>query len=218
MSEPSAASDPPVTQLILCDRRAEVVDAWRQQFDECPEVDIREGDILECGAEALVVPGNAFGFLDRGLELEVCETLGWEIQDALRAEVRGRFHGELLVGQACFTPGKGPFHQILYTCLYRTPRKLRETVNAFLAVRGAFLALGAPGAPAPRSVAIPGLGTGSSDLHPLISARQLRYAYEIFSGRRGFGDKNLSQLARRERKLATLPRSALETPDSESSP
>ena len=45
-------------------------------------------------------------------------------------------------------------------------------------------------------------------MHPLISARQIRHAYEQATGLRGFGDKNLSQLARREAKLRSLPASA----------
>ena len=200
-------------KIILCDRRADVVEAWKEQFDEAPEVDIRQGNILEVAADVLVLPGNAFGFLDRGLELEVCERYGLELQDRLRNAIRGRFHGELLVGQVLSEPLEAPFRRLLYTPIARTPQKIESTVNAFLAARGAFLALReADSQPAgeapPTSAVFPGLGTGESGLHPLISARQLRYAYELFAGVRGFGDKNLSQLGRRERKLKSLPRSA----------
>jgi O-acetyl-ADP-ribose deacetylase (regulator of RNase III) len=202
-------------KVILCDRQAEVVEAWKHQFDEAPEVDIRQGDILEVAAEVLVLPGNSFGFLDRHLALEICERFGFELQDRLRETIRERFHGELLVGQAIFTPLPGPFRELLYAPIARTPQSIDGTLNSFLAARGAFLALRAreaqPGAgPPPGSIVFPGLGTGSGGLHPLVSARQLRYAYEMFAGVRGPGDKNLTSLRRREMKLKSLPRSVLE--------
>ncbi|MBN1443803.1 MAG: hypothetical protein JXA90_13920 [Planctomycetes bacterium] len=201
------------TKVVLCDLREDVVDAWKDQFDECPEVDIRQGDVFEAGTDALVLPGNGFGFLDRGLELAVCERFGWEVQDALRAAVHDLFAGELLVGQAHVAdlPPSTSFRKLIYTCIWRTPQSIEGTVNAFLAARGALAALRSSAGASISSVVIPGMGTGSGGLHPLISARQVRYAYEMYSGRRKLGDKNLSQLARRERKLASLPRSARET-------
>ena len=211
MNTLSEAPARPEIRVVLCDRNEAVVSAWREQFDECPEVVCQQGDILEADAQALALPGNAFGFLDRGLGLQVCERFSWELQNTLRETIRTRFHGELLVGQATFTPLEGSFDHLLYTCIYRTPQSTGETINAFLAARGVFLALGDPEAPEVKSIALPGFGTGSGGLHPLISARQVRYAYEIFSGRRGLGDKNLSQLARRERKLRSFPRSHLES-------
>jgi O-acetyl-ADP-ribose deacetylase (regulator of RNase III) len=194
-------------KLILCDRSEVVVAAWRAQFAEHPEVEIRLGDLFACEARALVLPGNAFGFLDRGLELEFCERFGWDLQDHLRREVRERFHGELLVGQALTLPvGDGDL-RLVYAAIVRTPVPLAGSLHAYLAARGAFLELRRED---PESAVFPGLGTGPSGLHPLISARQLRYAYELFSGKRGLGDKNLPQLQRREQKLRSLPRTAAE--------
>lgn len=206
-------------KVILCDRQNEVVEAWKVQFDEAAEVDVRQGDVLEVAADVLVLPGNSFGFLDRGLELQVCERFGFEVQDSLRGTIRNKFFGEILVGQAMFAPLSKPFRRLLYAPIARTPQGIQETLNAFLAARAAFRALQGqgehveeqstlePGEEPLSSVVFPGLGTGEGGLHPLISARQLRYAYELFAGQRGFGDKNLSQLSRRERKLKSLPRS-----------
>lgn len=196
-------------RVILSDRSEDVVAAWRDRFEKRPEVEIREGDVFETGADAVVVAGNAFGFLDRGVELQACERYGWDVQDALRDIARSRFAGELLVGQACIVELPPPHGHLVYTCIARTPRPLEGTVNAYLAARGAFLALRAPDAPPIASVAFTGLGTGELGLHPQVSARQLRYAYDIFRGHRGFGDKNLTQLSRRERKLGAIPKWAL---------
>ncbi len=197
-------------QLVLCDLREEVVNGWKEQFHAHPEVDIRRGDILETDVDALVIPGNAFGFLDHGLQLSVCERLGWSIQDRLRDIATRRPHGELLVGEACIVPVPADveprFKYLVYTCLYRTPKNVAASVNAFLASRGVFLALGETGAGEIGSIAFPGIGTGSCGYEPRISARQIRYAYELYTGDRHLTDKNLTQLTRRERKLRSLPR------------
>ncbi|MCH2585208.1 MAG: hypothetical protein MK138_10600, partial [Planctomycetes bacterium] len=93
-----------------------------------------------------------------------------------------------------------------YVSACRTPRVVDGTLNAYLAARGAFLALAAPEAEGIKSVALPGIGTGESGMPEEICARQMRYAYSIFSGRRGYGDKNLPRLTRREDKLRRMPK------------
>ena len=84
-------------------------------------------------------------------------------------------------------------------------------------MRGALLAIrdfnaANPNAPI-GSVAVPGMCTGVGGMHPGTSARQMRHAYEIVSGQRGFGGKNLSSLARRESKLKSPPASVREEDD-----
>ena len=94
------------------------------------------------------------------------------------------------------------------------------TVNVFLALRGAFLAIkadavkaGAAG-PAIQTIAVPAVGVAPpASLDPRISARQIRYAYEMAAGHRGLGDKNLSQIARREHKLQAIPGAGKEEDD-----
>jgi O-acetyl-ADP-ribose deacetylase (regulator of RNase III) len=214
-------------RLVLCDREPEVLACWRSQFcEKHPEVEVRAGSILEAGTAAVVCPGNAFGFMDGGLGLHLSEALGWHLQDELRAAVHRRFDGELLVGQALVirtgaagaagaagTAGAAP-QWLVYAPTARTPSSVEGTLNAYLAMRGALLAvrdhnLEAVEAPI-ASLAVPGLCTGAGGMHRLISARQMRYAYELVAGLRGAGSKNLSGLARREAKLRSLPASAAE--------
>ncbi len=203
-------------RLVLCDERPEVLEAWRLQFAEVPGTEIVEGDPLAAAADALLLPGNSFGFLDVGLELEVFETYGIAVQDALRKKIREDFFGELLVGQAiALGPPDAP-RALVYAPVWRVPCPLEGTANVYLAVRGALLALrgGTPGG-TPKRLVVPAIGVGPpGGLHPGISARQTRYAYEVVCGLRGFGDKNLSQAARRHKKLLSVPGS-LRREDSE---
>jgi hypothetical protein len=205
-------------RLILSDASEAVLAAWRAQFERWPEVEVRAEDVLETRSDAFLLPGNSFGFLDSGLELKVLERHGWGLEEDLRGRIRRDHDGELLVGQALVLRPAGKDRSIVYAPIWRTPRKLAATVNAYLAVRGALLALRgdrgggearepAGGGPAPAaigSLAVPALGVDAG-MDPRVSARQIRYAYEVASGLRGAGDKNLTQLLRRERKLQSIP-------------
>lgn len=199
-------------RVTLCDKKEEVVEAWRNRFEKNPEVEIVCGDIFECKCDAVVVPGNSFGFLDRGLELQAGELFGFELQDILREKIRTEYNGELLVGQGLVIPrdehlpGESPCSSLVYVAASRTPADMADGLNSYLAARGAFLAISGSDPGGIQSVALPGIGTGNSGIAPEICARQMRYAYTVFSGRRGYGDKSLTQLTRRERKLRRMPK------------
>ena len=199
-------------QVTLCDKKDSVVAAWERRFEKNPEVQIVTDDIFSCGSDAVVLPGNSYGFLTRGLELQASELFGFELQDLIRKKIREDYNGELLVGQGLVIPckklgnGETSCTHLIYVSACRTPRVVDGTLNAYLAARGAFLALAAPEAEGIKSVALPGIGTGESGMPEEICARQMRYAYSLFSGRRGYGDKNLTRLTRRENKLRRMPK------------
>ena len=212
-------------KVTLCDKKDEVVEAWRTRFLKNPEINIVAGDIFGCGCDAIVIPGNSFGFLDRGLEFEAGELFGFELQDIIRDRIRSSYSGELLVGQGFVIPcedrleAASACRYLVYVSASRTPQDINGSLNAYLAARGAFLAISEPGAEDVSSIALPGIGTGSSGMPPEICARQMRYAYSIFAGRKGYGDKNLTRLIRRERKLRGMPKPPLEkTPPGEPEP
>lgn len=198
--------------VTLCDKSEAVVNAWRDRFIKSPEVEVVPGDILALERDAVVVPGNSFGFLNQGLELQASELFGFELQDLIRKNIRENYSGELLVGEGFVIPcadlqAEGATCKYLvYVSASRTPRDIDGTLNAYLATRGAFLAISRASSEEIGSIALPGIGTGSSGLHPEICARQMRYAYNIFCGRKGYGDKNLSRLTRRENKLQRMPK------------
>ncbi|MBK36191.1 MAG: hypothetical protein CME26_11775 [Gemmatimonadetes bacterium] len=197
-------------KVTLCDKSPQVVEAWRNRFIKNPEVEIVEGDIFDLEAGAVVIPGNSFGYLDRGIELQAGELFGFELQDHLREKIRSQYNGELLVGQGFLVPcselfpGKSSCSHLAYISATRTPGDLTGSLNSYLAARGAFMALSE--APGIDSIVLPGIGTGTSGIAPEICARQMRYAYKVSSGLRGYGDKSLTQLTRRESKLRRMPK------------
>ena len=199
-------------KVALCDKNQQVVEAWRSRFEKNPEVEIVQGDIFDLETDAVAIPGNSFGYLDRGIELQAGELFGFELQDLLRDKIRSEYNGELLVGQGFVVPcseqlpGKGSCGNLVYVSATRTPCDLTGSLNPYLAARGAFMAIAGAPAGSISSIALPGIGTGSSGVAPEICARQMRYAYTVFSGRRGYGDKSLTQLTRRDQKLRRMPK------------
>ena len=208
-----------VIQLILCDENPQVIEAWKVQFKKHPAIQIKQSPLLESGADACLCPGNAFGFMDSGLSYSMSQAFGWEIQDKLRQEVRETYDGELLMGQAVTLPTRITPPWLVYSPTVRATASACATVNAYLSMRGALIAVINHNQSAHKqnsqkspiqSLATSGLCTGEEGMHPHVSARQIRYAYEQCIGVRSLADKNFSQLSRRETKMKAIPASGLE--------
>lgn len=197
-------------KITLCGSSEDSLEALSLQFAAHPEVSVQGADVLRAGCSAFVCPGNSFGYMDRGLALHVLESLGWELQDRLRPIITERFDGELLVGQAALMETASNPAWMLYAPVQRTSLGVGESLAAYLATRGALLVVRDHNREHPgdriESVAVPLLGVEECSLQPATSARQIRYAYEQVAGMRGLGDKNLSNLSRREKKLLSVPR------------
>jgi O-acetyl-ADP-ribose deacetylase (regulator of RNase III) len=209
--------------LIFCETHDEMLAAWRRYFGERPEVEVREAAVLNVAADAVLLPGNSFGFLSGGLELEATEVFGFELQDAIRDDIVTEHHGELLVGQAVHhsvtrtgtttaggtaagsQPQPGTKQELIYAPIWRVPQDVDRTVNAYLALRAALLCiLQTPLAERIHTLAVPALGVSPGGMAPLICARQMRQACRLLKGKSGAG-KNLSQIQRRDRKLRSMP-------------
>ena len=86
--------------VVLCDNHLPVVDAWRAYFDGMPDVDVTCDEIFAVEADALVSPANSFGRMDGGLDAQIVEFLGEDVEMEVQRMIRERHDGELIVGQA----------------------------------------------------------------------------------------------------------------------
>ena len=155
-------------------------EAWRKHFTDEPSVEILDGDICTIGCDAVVSPANSFGFMDGGLDYALSERFGWDLQDRLQERIRKRPARELLVGEALVVPtGDAKTPWLISAPTMRVPMRLRQTVNAFLAMKTILAtARDFDGNPPIRSVAIPGLGTGVGSLPADVAALQMWKAFE----------------------------------------
>jgi O-acetyl-ADP-ribose deacetylase (regulator of RNase III) len=172
--------------LTLCDRSPEMVHAWRRYFSDDSGVKVVNQNILTLDVDALAVPANAFGFTDGGVDIAISrEIFDWRLQERLRALIDQEHGGELLVGQALVMPtNSARLRYVAVAPTMRVPADVGDTVNAYLAMRAILLTVekhNRANRAAPsnqiRSLALPGLCTGTGKMHAERAAFQMWTAY-----------------------------------------
>jgi O-acetyl-ADP-ribose deacetylase (regulator of RNase III) len=166
-------------KYFLCYRQEPLGDAWRHYFSGQPSVEIVTGDICRLPCDAIVSPANSFGFMDGGLDHQISEHFGWDLQDRVQKAIQARPLRELLIGEAIVVPtesARTPWLVVAPTM--RVPMRIRTAINAYLAMKAILLAVREHRQEIPiESVAIPGLGTGIGQLAPEVCASQMWQAF-----------------------------------------
>ncbi|MBS2030279.1 MAG: macro domain-containing protein [Deltaproteobacteria bacterium] len=171
------------TKILLVDRTAELVDAWRASFAGVSSVSAHHGDFFARPANAMVSPANSFGFMDGGLDLAIRDRLGAQVQANVQAAIEDQFHGELPVGMAVVVEsGVKDWPYVVAAPTMRVPENVNHMLNAYLAFRAILLAVRRFNLDAGRaviqSVVCPGLGTGIGALEPERCATQMKMALD----------------------------------------
>jgi O-acetyl-ADP-ribose deacetylase (regulator of RNase III) len=156
--------------LHLRDLNADLVAAWREAFADLGNVEVSQGDILELEADAIVSPANSFGDMDGGIDLTYARHFGHEIEGRLQEQINQHHHGELPVGQALVlaTQHKAIPYMVSAPTM-RVPSSIPRTVNVYLAMRAALIAVQEHNKRSVRtieSLLVPGLGTGIGEMPP----------------------------------------------------
>lgn len=179
-------------KIILSAVEKELFNAWKTFCDDLPNVEIYYGSILDLSVDAIVSPANSFGFMDGGVDLLYSHRLGWHVQERLQKLIKGKHHGELLVGQAEIVETDNqqiPF--VISAPTMRVPMILKDSPNPYLAARAVFLLIkhgtffdgnykGEPVNKFVQSVAFSGLATGVGRIGFNTCARQMQKAIEDF--------------------------------------
>lgn len=170
--------------LVLCDINPEMVRAWADLFGDCPDVEVRLGDLTDVEADAYVSPANSFGDMSGGIDFALRERFGARIEDAVRERI-DRAGGILPVGQAIVVEtGDEEVPYLISSPTMEVPTDVAHTHNAYYAMRALLRAVQRFNARNPgaiETVAIPGLCTGVGHMLPETAARQMRDAYDSFT-------------------------------------
>lgn len=89
---------------LLIDKNPEMVNAWKSVFAGEEAVTCMQGDLCEVSCDAIVSPGNSFGFMDGGIDRAISLHLGWDLQLELQKQIKALPLRELLIGQALTLP------------------------------------------------------------------------------------------------------------------
>jgi O-acetyl-ADP-ribose deacetylase (regulator of RNase III) len=171
-------------RLILCDLHGALAEAWERAFAGCADVEVRRGDLFDVSADAYVSPANSYGWMDGGIDSELRERFGYEIQDTVQDAIAAR-GGMLPVGDAIVVEtGDDEVPYLIAAPTMEVPSYVAHTNNAYLAMRALLraardFARRRPGVL--ETIAIPGLCTGTGGMDPDQAAAQMRRAWEEFA-------------------------------------
>ncbi len=172
-------------QVVLVDTSRAVTDAWRLAFDDRPEVEIVRGSILKRAVDAWVMPTNAAGSMDGGVDAVVNRHFRGHIRPLVQAEIACKYGGLMPVGSAVCVPtgGVGPRFLISTPTMVKSSEDVSDTLNVALACAAAFQAVHMQNAADPggiTSVALPGLGAATGQVPPRLCASLMWSTYTLF--------------------------------------
>lgn len=175
-----------VLKVVLVDRNAKVVEAWRAAFADNAEVKILRGSILDQEVDAWVTPTNSRGSMDGGVDAVIKRHLGSSIEKHVQQEITRLYGGKMPVGCAtCVPTGVSvPRFLISTPTMERSSENISETLNVALACAAAFQAVHMQNAREPgsiSSVALPGLGAGTGQVPMRVCANLMWTGYTLFN-------------------------------------
>jgi O-acetyl-ADP-ribose deacetylase (regulator of RNase III) len=175
-------------KVVLAALSPALAAAWSRAFEGVADVRVHAGSLFDVECDAFVSPANSFGFMDGGIDANLCDRFGGDLQRRVQERIRSTFNGELLVGQALIVPtgdARVPF--VISAPTMRVPMNVAQTANAYPAARAVFLLVqlgnledGRPVHEVVRTVAFPGLGTGIGQMPADACAVQMRAAYDDY--------------------------------------
>jgi O-acetyl-ADP-ribose deacetylase (regulator of RNase III) len=169
--------------LLFFDANPDVIKALEVAFDDLrPSTSVARFPNIP-SVKALISPANSFGFMDGGIDAAYLQYFGKQLQDRLqeKIEVKTKW-GELFVGEAVtVATNHERFPWLIAAPTMRTPGRIHDSVDIYLAARAAFNE-----ASLHESVACPGMGTLSGGVHPAEAARVMRLGYDHAKNPRAF--------------------------------
>lgn len=177
-----------LVHVTLVDINPKMVAAWRETFEENPEVQIVQGSMLQQHAGAWVSPTNSRGSMDGGLDAIIKNHLGAGIEKAVQKEIARKYGGVMPIGHAtCVPTGReAPRYLISTPTMVGSSDDVSDTLNVALACAAAFQAVHMQNAlegGGIRSVALPGLGANTGKVPVEICADLMWTAYNLFRER-----------------------------------
>lgn len=167
-------------KISIVDLNPEIEKECREIFGIHP-LQFRTGNIFEGNPLAIVSPANSFGIMTGGLDLAIVRYLGQQVEDRVKARINKDFRGELLVGQSFYEDtGSDLIPGIIVAPTMRTPQKIDNTINAYLAFKSILYTIEEIAKKGYKHtnnhINISGLGTYSGQLAPVKFARQAHTA------------------------------------------
>ncbi len=169
-------------RVSLGDRNHDVASALAGAFEGVGAVEVLVGSLLDVPCDAIVSAANSFGDMGGGIDKAIDDRSGGEAQRRVMAAIADRHLGELPVGAALVVELADRHPRYVVTApTMRVPGNVSGTINAYLAMRAALVAVTRHNELGPhliRRLACAGMGTGVGGLSYEDAAMQMRAAYD----------------------------------------
>lgn len=180
--------------LLLIDQDAAMCQAWIEHFGELPAAHQSRYTILNGYIEdmdtfdALVIPGNSFGFMDSGISRAATAMFGDTLPQSVRNCIDDEYLGEQPVGTALIVRTGHTWHPyVVHTPIMRYPMRTahmdyayKSTWAALLAVRHHNRHADQHAMPPIETVAVVGMRASVGESPVQQVARQMALAFRNF--------------------------------------
>lgn len=168
-------------KISLCDKNPEIAQALAKAFEGVKNVEVLCGNVLNLSGDALVTPGNSFGDMSGGLDKVIDDFFQGHTQTKIQDAIAYYYFGEQPIGTAMILSlDNQQFTNIIYAPTMRVPGNIKDSINAYLAMRAILVAVlqhNEKQKPIKRLI-VPSLGTGIGGMYYQVAAEQMRMAYE----------------------------------------
>jgi O-acetyl-ADP-ribose deacetylase (regulator of RNase III) len=171
--------------LILVDPNATLCAAFREYFVDLPNVSIVQGRFEDLpDFDCMVSPANSFGLMDGGVDAAIILFFGSGLAAKVKRHIVAEFLGEQPVGTSFIVETDHPQHPYLaHTPTMRVPMDIAHTDHVYVAMAAMLRAVHHHNRSTERpirTIACPGLGTGTGRVPYREAARQMALAYSFF--------------------------------------
>jgi O-acetyl-ADP-ribose deacetylase (regulator of RNase III) len=151
----------------------------RDYFGMHPVLSVAYGNIFTQKADCVITAGQSFGMMDGGIDGHVNAFFD-RIEGRVQHTILEKWQGELPVGASIVfpTPDNSTFRYLCYTPTMRVPEDVSQTLNAYLAMRGALVECAKHGI---STLSVPLLCAGAGTMPAINVLNQIHAAYESFT-------------------------------------
>jgi O-acetyl-ADP-ribose deacetylase (regulator of RNase III) len=172
-------------RLILVAPDASLCAAFEEHFEGLPAVEIVHGWFEQLTEfDCMVSAASSFGLMDGGVDAAIVRFFGHSLMERVQRRILEEYLGEQPVGTSVLVETEHPRHPYLaHTPTMRVPMPIVHTDHVYLAMWAMLLAVRRHNQRADRSIrtiACPGLGTGTGRVPYPEAARQMALAYLSF--------------------------------------
>lgn len=73
-------------KITIRDRNLELINELNKIYNTMYTAEV--ADVFKEPASAFVSPANSFGYMDGGIDLHYCNTIGWHLQENLQKKIK----------------------------------------------------------------------------------------------------------------------------------